>query len=188
MKSPVRSVAWLLPFLLTGCIQLPFHKKHPTQARMLAPRAHPSQAIQLVAIDLPPADTVIEAYAIYNLREEEQPIPPPVRHRRLPNNPNPDDATTAPEPAPPSAPAVSAIGQLSSGDPENSRQQTENSIADIERRLNGINRTLSDSDQKTADHIREFLKQARAALASGDVEGANTLADKAQVLLTELTK
>lgn len=187
MKSPVRSVAWLLPFLLTGCFQMPFHKKHPTQARMLAPRVQPSQAIQLVDIDLPPADMVVAAYAIYNMREEEQPIPPPVRHRRPPN-PNPDDAATTPEPTPPPTPAVSAIGQLSSGDPGNSRQQTENSIADIERRLNGINRTLSDPEQKTADHIREFLKQARAALASGDVEGANTLADKAQVLLTELTK
>ncbi len=47
---------------------------------------------------------------------------------------------------------------------------------------------LSDPEQKTADHIREFLKQARAALASGDVEGAHTLAAKAQVLLAELTK
>jgi ribosomal protein S20 len=187
MKSPLRSVTWLLPFLLTGCFQLPFHKKHPAQARMLAPHVQPSQAIQLVDIDLPPADTVIEAYAIYNLREEEEPIPPPVRHRRPPN-PNPDDAATAPEPTPPATPAVSAIGQLSSGDPGNSRQETENSIADIERRLNAINRTLSDSEQKTADHIREFLKQARAALASGDVEGANTLVAKAQVLLTELTK
>ena len=186
MNSPVRSVAWLLPFLLTGCFQLPFHKKQPTQARMLAPRVHLSQAIQLVDIELPPADAVVAAYAIYNFREEVQPIPPPVRRRRPPN-PNPDDAATAPEPPPPN-PAVSAIGQLSSGDPANSRQQTENSIADIERRLNGINRTLSDSEQKTVDHIREFLKQARAALASGDVEGAHTLAAKAQVLLTELTK
>jgi len=187
MKSPARSVAWLLPFLLTGCFQLPFHKKQPTQARMLAPRVHPSQAIQLVDIELPPADMIIAAYTIYNMREEVQPIQPPARHRRPPN-PNPDDAVTAPEQTPPPNPAVSAIGQLSSGDPANSRQQTENSIADIERRLNGINRTLSDSAQKTADHIREFLKQARAALASGDVEGAHTLVAKAQVLLTELTK
>ncbi len=187
MKSPLRSVAWLLPLLLTGCFQLPFHKKHPVQTRMLAPRVQPSQAIQLVDIELPPADTIVAAYAIYNMWEEAQPIPPPVRRRRSPN-PNPDDAATAPEPPPPPSPAVSAIGQLSSGDPGNSRQQTENSIADIERRLNGINRTLSDSEQKTADHIREFLKQARAALASGDVEGANTLAAKAQVLLAELTK
>jgi hypothetical protein len=187
MKSPVRSVAWLLPFLLTGCFQLPFHKKQPVQTRMLAPRAQPSQAIQLVSIELPLADSVIAAYTLYTITEEAQPIPPPVRRRRPPN-PNPDDAVTAPEQAPPPSPAVSAIGQLSSGDPGNSRQQTENSIGDIERRLNGINRTLSDSEQKTADHIREFLKQARAALDSSDVEGAHTLAAKAQVLLTELTK
>jgi hypothetical protein len=187
MKSPARSIAWLLPFFLAGCSQMPFHKKQPTPARMLAPRAQPSQAIQLVGIELPLADSVIAAYTLYTMVEEAQPIPPPVRHRRLPN-PNPDDAGTAPEQAPPANPTVSAIGQLSAGDPANSRQETENSIADIERRLNGINRTLSDSEQKTADHIREFLKQARAALTSGDVEGAQTLAAKAQVLLNELTK
>ncbi len=77
MKSPARSVAWLLPFLLTGCFQLPFHKKHPAQARMLAPRVQPSRAIPLVNIDLPPTDTVIAAYTIYNMREEAQPIPQP---------------------------------------------------------------------------------------------------------------
>jgi hypothetical protein len=152
---------------------------------MLAPRVQPSQAIQLVDIELPPEDTVIAAHAVYNMWEEAQPSRPPVRRRRPPN---PEDPVVTPEPAAPSNPAVSAIGLLSSGDPANSRQQTENSIADIERRLNSINRTQSDSEQKTADHIREFLKQARAALASGDVEGAHTLAAKAQVLLSELTK
>jgi hypothetical protein len=116
MKSPARSVAWLLPFLLTGCFQLPFHKKQPVQSRMLAPRVQPSQAIQLVDIELPPRIRSSPRTAIYNMREEGQPIPPPVRHRRPPN-PNPDDAATAPEPRPPPNPAVSAIGQLSSGDP-----------------------------------------------------------------------
>jgi len=186
MKLPVRSVAWLLPFLLTGCFDLPFHKTQ-LQARMLAPRAQPSQSIQLVEIELPPVDTVIAANAIYNFREEVQPMPPPVRHRRPPSQ-DVEDAAAAPDATPPPNPVVSAIGQLSSGDPANSRQETANSIADIEHRLNGINRTLSDSEQKTADHIREFLKQAKAALASGDVEGAHTLAAKAQVLLMELTK
>ena len=85
-------------------------------------------------------------------------------------------------------PSVSAIGELSSGDPSSFRQQTEDSIAAIERGLSGINRPLGDPEQRTADHIREFLKQAKSALASGDVDGAHTLAVKAQVLLTELTK
>ena len=38
----------------------------------------------------------------------------------------------------------------------------------------------------TAEHIREFIKEAKAALASGDVDGASTLAAKAKVLLAEL--
>jgi hypothetical protein len=47
---------------------------------------------------------------------------------------------------------------------------------------------LNDQEQKTAEHIREFLKQAKAALASGDVDGASTLAAKAKVLLSELQR
>jgi hypothetical protein len=81
---------------------------------------------------------------------------------------------------------VSAIGQLSPGDPTDLRQQTESSLASTERGLNGITRTLNDQELKTSAQIREFLKQARAALATSDVDGANTLALKAKVLLTEL--
>jgi spore germination protein YaaH len=83
---------------------------------------------------------------------------------------------------------VSAIGQLSSGDSSDLRHQTIDSIAAIERGLNGINRSLGDQEKKTAAQIREFLKQARAALASGDVDGACTLAAKAKVLLGELSR
>jgi hypothetical protein len=85
------------------------------------------------------------------------------------------------------SPEVSAIGQLSSGDPVELRRQTVDSIASVEVGLQRINRTLDDSEQKTADHIREFIKEAKAALASGDVDGAHTLTDKARVLLNELT-
>lgn len=181
MKLPVRSALLLLPLLLTGCSILPFHRTHSTQARTLAPHLHPPQSIPLTEVQLPPEDTVIAANTIYNMWIEAQPIVPPVKRRRLPN---PADAATAPDLTP--SPAVNAIGQLSSGDGADFRQQTENSIADIERRINGIHRTLSDPEMRTVDHIREFLKQARAALASGDVEGARTLATKAEVLLEEL--
>ncbi len=189
MKSPARSVAWLLPFLLTGCFELPLHKKHPLPSNGLAPGIQTSQSLQVVNVPLPPRDTVVAGYPIYNMRLQAEPIRPPSKHRKPAT---PEDAANAAELAAPNPPAtnpeVSAIGQLSAGDPADFRQQTENSIAVIERRLNGLNRNLSDSELKTADHIREFLKQARAALASGDVEGAQTLAGKAQVLLAELTK
>ena len=80
------------------------------------------------------------------------------------------------------SPEVSAIGQLSSGDPSDLRQQTVNSIAATERGLNRITRPLNDQEQKTAAQIREFLKEAKAALDSGDVDGAHTLTAKARVL------
>ena len=94
---------------------------------------------------------------------------------------------TAPQEGTTSSEVSAIIGPLSSGDPSNFRQQTMDSIASIERGLSGINRSLSDPERKTADQIREFLKQAKSALDSGDVEGAHTLAGKAQVLLAGLT-
>ena len=135
--------------------------------------------------------SIIPAHPIYNMREPVLALNPPPRRRRQPNKPeesadNPDASANAP--ATPANPAVNAIGELSSGDPVNFRRQTEDSIASIERGLNGINHSLNDSEQKTADNIREDLKQAKAALASGDVDGAHTLAAKAQVLLEELTR
>jgi hypothetical protein len=61
-------------------------------------------------------------------------------------------------------------------------------IMATERGLGGINRKLSDAEEKTAEHIREFLKQARVALTAGDADGASTLAAKAKVLLAELSQ
>jgi hypothetical protein len=119
------------------------------------------------------------------MRVHDESVKPLIRHWRAAN---PPEIVNTPEAPTNPSPEVSAIGELSSGDPSSYRQQTEQSIASIERGLNGINRTLSDSDQKTADQIREFLKEARTALASGDVDGARTLVAKAQVLLAALTQ
>jgi hypothetical protein len=148
----------------------------------LAPPLQPTQNIELAVIELPPSERLIPGKPLYNMRVREM-ITPPVRHRRVAP---PQEVAAAPELPP--TPEVSAIGQLTSGDPVSYRQSTEQAIASIERGVNSINRGLSDSDQKTADQIREFLKEARTALASGDVDGAHTLAAKAQVLLNELVK
>ena len=187
MKSPAKCAACLLPFLLTGCFQLPFHKTQQAKKHPLAPPIELPQTLELASVELPTDLLLIPGEPIYNMWEQAQPIRPPVRHRR-PANPNPEEDANAPEAAPSPAPSVSALGELSSGDHTNLRQQTEDSIAAIERGLNGINRTLTEPEQKSAAHIREFVKQAKAALASGDVEGAHTLTAKAQVLLAELTR
>ncbi len=83
-------------------------------------------------------------------------------------------------------PAVSAIGQLTTADPPNMRQQTDAMIESTEKSLNGINRKLDDQEVQKAAQVREFLKQARDAMTSGDIDGAHTLAIKAKVLLDEL--
>jgi hypothetical protein len=180
MKSPAKCAAWLLPLLLSGCI---FHKPVPTPPEALAPSIQPSRPLELVSAELPPSQSLISAKPIYNMKIEPVPIKQPVRHHRLLDKP-----VEVPEEAANPVPAVSAIGQLSSGDPVSFRNQTEDSIAAIERGLNGINRPLDDTEQKTAGQIREFIKQAKTALSTGDTDGAHTLAEKAKALLAELTK
>jgi len=185
MKSPARCGAWLLPFLLTGCFHTPFHKNQSAQVIMAPPIPH-TQPMDLASTELPPALRLIPGKPLYNLRVHDEMDKPLIRRHRPAN---PPEIEIAPEVTGSQNSEVSAlVGPLSSGDPVSYRQQTEAAIASIERGLNGINRTLNDSDQKTADQIREFLKQARTALASGDVDGAHNLAAKAQVLLAALTQ
>jgi hypothetical protein len=179
MRLPAKVAAWLLPLLLTGCI---FHKNKPVPPQTLAPSIAPSRPVEVASLDLPPAQSVIPAKPIYNMKVQSEPIKQPVKHHRVKP---PDETEIEPNPAPAVSPA---IGALTSGDPANYRQQTEDSIAATERGLNGINRSLDDAEQKTAGQIREFLKQAKAALASGDTDGAHTLTEKAKALLAELTK
>ena len=183
MKSPARCAAWLLPLLLSGCIHTPFHKNQPPQLIMAPPIPH-TQPMDLASVELPPAFRLIPGKPLENLRVHDETEKPLKRHR------NPSVIEIAPEVVTGNqTPEVSAlVGPLSSGDPGTYRQQTEATIASIERGLNGINHPLNDADQKTADQIREFLKQARTALASGDVDGAHNLAAKAQVLLAALTQ
>jgi hypothetical protein len=183
MRSPARGAAGLLPLLLAGCIHVPFHKG-PAQP-MLAPLALPQHPIELVSVELPPSVRLIPGKPLYNISVHDEGVKPLIRHRRPPS---PTEIVGVPDIAANPTAEVNAIGQLSSDNPVSYRQQTEADIATIERGLNGINHPLNDSDKKTADQIREFLKEARAALASGDVDGAHTLTAKAQILLAALSQ
>jgi hypothetical protein len=181
MRSPAKCAACVLLLLLSGCSI--FHRSRPAPIQPLAPVIEPSMPLEVKSVELPPSQSVIAAKPIYNMKERSESIKQSAKHHKPANKPT-DDTELATSPAP----AVNAIGVLSSGDPANSRQQTEESIASIERGLNGINRNLNDSEQKTAGQIREFLKEAKSALGSGDTDGAHTLTEKAKALLAELTK
>ncbi len=171
----------MLPLMLTAC----FHRSHkpPVQPPPPAIQAAPAPQPNPAQVELPPPPVTIpqlpattEKATVPQLQETPK---PPVKHKKP--APKTQQASLG-------TPGVSAIGQLSSGEPSDLQRQTTNSIQATERGLNGINRRLSDQEQKTAAQIREFLKQARVALASGDVDGASTLAAKARVLLGELNR
>jgi hypothetical protein len=177
MKLSARSAAWLLVLMLTGC----FHKTQVAQNQPLAPPIEdttPSKP-EPAPTNLPPPEvTLPEQTQPLQITQPPEPVKKPARHKK-PANTNTQIASNG-------TPAVSAIGTLSTGDPPNMRQTTDESIASTEKALNGITRKLNDQEQKTSAQIREFLKQARDALTSGDVDGAHTLALKAKVLLDEL--
>ena len=187
MKLPAKSVAWLLPLLLlTGCFH--FHKTDQSQAQPLAPPIEDTPLPKPVPspTDLPPPVVTVPAQPTTPApAAQPEPKPkPPVKHRKP--APPPPPANT--QEASIGSPGVSAIGQLSSVESSGLLQTTLDSIAATERGLDGITRKLSDQEKKTVEHIREFLKQAKAALNTGDVDGAATLAEKAKVLLGELSK
>lgn len=183
MRLPARSVGWLLPLFLTGCV---FHHTHQPPHQQLAPALPPRQPMATTPVELPESAGAIQPNPVETAEAPTEKVPKHHSRHRKPADATEDAANSTPElPAPP---AVSAIGQLSSGDPAAYRNETSESIDTVERGLNSIYRSLSASEQKTADQIREFLKEARAALTSGDVDGAHTLAVKAKVLLDELTK
>ena len=184
MKTPARFVVLLLPLLLAGCVP-----KDNSQNQPLAPPIEdaPLPKPSVAPANLPPpvvsVPTPPPAPNPHANPQTQPPPKPPAKHKK------PQPAATQPtQQAATETPSVSAIGQLSSGAPSDLRQQTSDSIAATERGLTGITRTLNDQEQKTAAQIKEWLKQARAALDTGDVDGARTLAAKAKALLTELNQ
>jgi len=133
--------------------------------------------------------------------DDPQDQPPPKPHKAVRHKTKPADASQpAKDPATAQAtqqasagepPEMSPIGQLSSSGTSSgapNRHQIQDLISNTENGLNGIKRTLSVDEQLTVTQIRTFLKKARQALDQDDLDGANTLATKAKVLMDELTK
>jgi outer membrane biosynthesis protein TonB len=186
MKLGAKCVAALLPLLLSGCV----HKANQAQVQVpLAPPIEDAPPVKTTPpTDLPPP-VVTQPQPAPATTADTQPQQPPPKPKHKKPKPADQTASAPPQVASSNQPSeVSAIGQLSTGDPADVRAQTENSIAATERGLRDIGRKLNDQEQKTADQITEFLKEARKALTTGDVDGAQTLAAKAKVLLGELTK
>ena len=195
MKWVARRVAWLLPLVLCGCT----HTVNQTPMQALAPPLEdtpppPDLAPTALPAPVPTIPKTTEPMAL-----PAEPVKAvPKHHKSSLKAASPAQASAAPAPQPgtvaeappPAAPPAeeSASGKFGTPEGADSQKQTESFIDDVERGLNGIGRKLSDADTKTSMQIREFLKQARTALAGGDVDGAKTLATKAKALLGELNQ
>jgi ribosomal protein S20 len=83
-----------------------------------------------------------------------------------------------------------AIGELTAGGAANpqAQQGAADLIASIEKRLNTLSAQTIRRQRTQINKVRNFQRQAQEALNSGDIEGANTLATKAKLLLDDLEK
>jgi hypothetical protein len=189
MTLDARKVAWLLPLLLSACA----HNTNLMQTQVMAP------AIDEPPPPLAPASLPAPMIIVPNTDKpvivvQEQPPKQPPRHKKPAlKTPGTSPATGAGGPgtqvaenAPPPS-EVTAGGSFSTPPDSDSKKQAEDSIAEIEKGLNGIGHKLSDTEEKTSMQIKEFLKEARTALSSGDVDAAANLTKKAKALLGELS-
>ena len=186
MKLAASRLAWLLPLLLCACA----HNPTQTQMQALAP---PIEEVP------PPPDLAPSALPqpVLNIPATQPPVAvPPEPVKTVPKHHKPAAKTPSQANAPASPPQVAeaappeenALGKLESPEAPDTKKQTANSIDEVEHGLNSLGRKLNGQETKTSTQIREYLKQARTALASGDIDGAKTLAKKAQALLGELSQ
>ena len=186
MKPYTARVALVLVLALTAC-----HNKNQVQNQPpLAPPIEdtPPPPPSKAPADLPPPVITVPQQAQPATQAQTTTPPPPPPPKPKHHKPKPADQGNAEVAQNNGEPQVSAEGSFTPMEPADLRKQTSDSITETEKGLNAITRKLSDQEQKTKDQILEFLKQAKTALTSGDVDGAHTLALKAKVLLGELNQ
>lgn len=184
MMSRAARVALVLVLALTAC-----HNKNQVQNQPpLAPPIEdtPPPPPSKAPANLPPPVITVPQPAQPATQAQTTPAPPPPKPKKHKSKPAEQEKSEVAQND--SAPKVSADGNFTPMEPADLRQETSDSIAQTEKGLNGITRKLSDQEEKTREQILEFLKQAKAALSTGDVDGARTLALKAKVLLGELVQ
>ncbi len=184
MKHSLKIGSLLLVALAVGCRQ----PRPPLKNGFLPPELEQQRppAASLPAVFSLPARDVIDSTMVPSVTLATTEPAPRTIHHRIHKQPH-----TADDPAQLQAgnlqPEVSAIGQLSTSDTSAAApDRIRTSITATENTLNGIHRELTRQEQHTVAQIREFLKEARQALVTGDSDGAAMLADKARILLREL--
>jgi hypothetical protein len=169
---------------LSGCMHLHKRPKVPVLPPVLTPI--PLETIPgplsppmltAPAVELPPMPI---ATAAASPRKERKRVAP----KTAATAPVED---TAPQPAPDEA---AAIGDLTAGGAANPQAQEEAAslIRLIQKRVSGLSAQTARKQHAQINRVQNFRRQAQDALKSGDVEGATTLATKANLLLDDLDR
>ena len=168
---------------LSGCMQ----KKTkvfvpPTNLAPVALATPPTEDLPL--IDVPEVEELPDPIAVAASR------PRPRRRVVIPRASNVAPAANAPAQVA-TAEGLSdesAIGELTAGGDANPqrRQEAADLIASNEKRVRALPARVVSAQRSQVGKIRNFQRQAKLALDSGDAEGAMTLATKARLLLHDL--
>jgi len=179
-------VSFLLTFSIAGCHRKMEEALPPPQAQ--APAVAPPPTLPPLILE-----PVILAGAT-----PAQPAPPPVeapppkkraakaRHRRPAAKAKHESKPTETQ-----TPATAIIGQLSADDATASRSevaQTQHLIDTTENKLKKLSTSQQTEHKDAVAQVASFLSQARQALSMNDVVGAQTLANKARILVDELSR
>jgi hypothetical protein len=197
-------VSFLLTFSIAGC-----HRK----VERALPPAHAEAPIVSTMPALPPL--TVKPVILVESQPTPAAAPPPVvapppkkqtakvRHHHV--TPKPDtegestDTKSAASPAtssgapanPPAAPATAIIGQLSADDSAatpTDAAQTKHLIDSTEKQLKKLSTQQQTEHKDAVAQVDSFLAQARQALSMNDMVGAQTLANKAKILVDELSR
>jgi hypothetical protein len=167
-----------MSFVLSGCRHkpvrsaLPIGVLAPVDLDTTPPSENPPMIADVPAPDLGPLPS---AQPPAPLRRRPSATPKEAEPTQLANN---------------DAAATLAIGAISAGgdDATHTAQQAQNLINAVLKRIDALSSEIASAQKREVRQVRNFLDQAQKALKSGDAEGADTLATKANLLMDEVEK
>lgn len=183
-KTYLAMVALVLILVGSGCE--PFKRKKPAPPPSLPPTLDRNRKIDIPQPKpTPPPEPESQP-------EPQPPVEQPKQKPKRSRTPKkivvpPPAETTTPEPAKP-APDASINAPMTNAQAEWQKQQTSNLLGSAENNLSNLRRGLSDDEQQMVSQIRNYIAQSRKAMTDGDLERAYNLANKANLLSSELVK
>ena len=152
-----------------------------------APPLVETQATKLPAV--PTAQTVEKPRHVKKRIPKPPPVPQQSATAPAVATKKATDSATAAVPAK-TEPAVAGIGALTVGGDQSPHalQAANELLASNEKRLNSLSAEAVKAQADLVAKVRNFQREAQVALASGDAEGAQTLATKGKLLLDDFDK